>query len=927
MVSGPKAGARKQTNVTYKIKKQREIIDRKKVFADLSAIANDRDLNSFKLRTEVLKELKSVMDAGRSVIRARFEESNSGQETVFSNSFLMDQLVRLIHDFATSFVYPLHNPTNEQRMSVVAVGGYGRGDMAPHSDVDILFLFPYKQTAHGEQVVEFILYMLWDLGLKVGHATRSVDDCLRMGKQDITIRTNLLESRFVWGDRETYEIFRARFMDELVKGSGLEFIEKKLEERDDRHVRMGDSRYVVEPNVKDGKGGLRDLHTLFWIGKYLYRVKSPVELVDLKVLTRKEAQGFLKAQNFLWTVRCWLHYLSNREEDRLTFDLQREIAARLGYTDHTGASGVERFMKHYYLMVKHVGNLTRIFCAALEERHQRRPLIRFPGKLFGTREIDGFELRNDRLTVESLDVFRKDPIKILRLFLVANQNGVGIHPETLRWVTQSLKHIDHKLQNDPEANEVFLEILTQRKNPDIVLRKMNEAGVLGRFIPDFGRVVAQMQYDMYHTYTVDEHTIRAIGILNRIENGELAEDVPVATRIMGKVISRRVLYVAVLLHDIAKGRGGDHSELGAEVAEKLCPRLGLSPADTETVAWLVKAHLWMSLTAFKRDLNDPTTIKAFADLVQSQERLRLLLCLTVVDIRAVGPNVWNGWKATLLRELYYATDDHLSGGLNADSRDSRVAKAQMALREALSDWPEDQIAYFIERGYPSYWLSFDTETHVHHAHLTREAKKTGADITVDVRIDTEIDATEITVHTTDHPGLFSQIAGAMALCGANVVDAKILTLADGMALDTFFVQDTNGEAFNDKAKLEKLRETLEQVISGRLRPSQEIERRQIKDNKHRTAVFTVQPNVIIDNKASRTHTVIEISARDRLGLLYDITRALRDLSLQIASARISTFGERAVDVFYVKDVFGLKIDSRTKFVQIRETLNQVIRNN
>ncbi|MHC8491522.1 [protein-PII] uridylyltransferase [Thalassospira sp. SM2505] len=913
--------------MTYKIKKQREIIDRKTVFAELEAIANDPDLKNFKQRTAVLKKLKSVMEAGRTVIRTRFEASNSGQETVFSNSFLMDQLVRLIHDFAISFVYPLHNPTNEQRMSIVAVGGYGRGDMAPHSDVDILFLFPYKQTAHGEQVVEFILYMLWDLGLKVGHATRSVDDCLRMGKQDITIRTNLLESRFVWGDEETYNLFRTRFMDELVKGSGLEFIEKKLNERDDRHVRMGDSRYVVEPNVKDGKGGLRDLHTLFWIGKYLYRVNSPMELVDLKVLTRKEAQGFLKAQNFLWAVRCWLHYLSDREEDRLTFDTQREIASRLGYTDHAGASGVERFMKHYYLMVKHVGNLTRIFCAALEERHQRRPLIRFPGKLFGTKEIDGFELRNERLTVENLGVFEEDPIKILRLFLVAHQNGVGIHPETLRWVTQSLKFVDHKLQNDPVANEVFLEILTHRNSPDIALRKMNEAGVLGRFIPDFGRVVAQMQYDMYHTYTVDEHTIRAIGILNQIENGELAGDAPVATRIMGKVISRRVLYVAVLLHDIAKGRGGDHSELGAEVAEKLCPRLGLSPADTETVSWLVKAHLWMSLTAFKRDLNDPTTIKAFGDLVQSQERLRLLLCLTVADIRAVGPNVWNGWKATLLRELYFATDDLLSGGLNADSRDSRVANAQMALREALADWPTDDIEDFIDRGYPSYWLSFDTDVHVKHAYLTRDAKKTGAEITVDVRIDTEIDATEITVHTTDHPGLFSQIAGAMALCGANVVDAKILTLADGMALDTFFVQDTNGEAFNDTAKLEKLRETLEQVISGRLRPSHEIERRQTKDNSHRTAVFKVEPNVIIDNKASRTHTVIEITARDRLGLLYDITRALRDLSLQIASARISTFGERAVDVFYVKDVFGLKIDSRTKFVQVKETLTQSIQNN
>ncbi len=909
-----------------KVKNQRDIIDRRKVFAELGNIGKDGDLKPLKQRTAVLRCLKDTLQHGRAEIRARFEASNSGHDAVFSYSFLIDQIVRLIHDYATEFVYPLHNPTKEQRMSVVAVGGYGRGDMAPHSDVDILFLFPYKQTAHGEQVVEYILYMLWDLGLKVGHATRSVDDCLRMAKQDITIRTNLLESRYVWGDEAIYHQFRTRFMDELVKGSGLEFIEAKLNERDDRHIRMGDSRYVVEPNVKDGKGGLRDLHTLFWIGKYLYRVNTPMELVDQRVLTKKEAQGFLKAQNFLWSVRCWLHYLSDRPEDRLTFDMQSEIAAHLGYTDHAGASGVERFMKHYYLMVKHVGNLTRIFCAALEERHQRRPLIRFPSRFFGNKEIEGFQLRNDRLAVESRDVFRDDPIQMLKLFLVAHQNGVGIHPESLRWVTQNLQLIDQNLQKDPAANAVFLKILTHKITPDIPLRKMNEAGVLGRFVPDFGRVVAQMQYDMYHTYTVDEHTIRAIGILNQIECGDLAEEVPVATSVIHKVISRQVLYVAVLLHDIAKGRGGDHSELGAEVAEKLCPRLGLSPADTETVAWLVKAHLWMSATAFKRDLNDPTTIRAFGDLVQSQERLRLLLCLTVADIRAVGPNIWNGWKASLLRELYYATDDLLSGGLNADNRDSRVARAQNKVREALIGWDTQDIEDFIERGYPSYWLSFDTETQIRHAELTRDAKKSGADITINTRIETDMDATEITVHTTDHPGLFSQIAGAMAVCGASIVDAKILTLSDGMALDTFWIQDANGEAFNDKGRITKLRKTLEEVISGQLRPSGEIEKRQVVDNKARTAVFTVEPNVIIDNKASRTHTVIEVTARDRQGLLYDITRVLRDLSLQIASARISTFGERAVDVFYVKDVFGLKIDSRTKFVQIRESLIDVLTN-
>ena len=900
--------------------KPRDIIDRKAAVLELNRIAEDRELSPARQRAAVLTLMKNLHRRGNAMIRARFEARSDGAAALTAICHLTDQIVRLIHDVAALHVYPLNNPLKTDRLSLVAVGGYGRGDMAPQSDVDILFLYPYKQTGRHEQVVEYLLYMLWDLGLKVGHATRSVDECIRMAKRDVTIRTNLLENRYVWGDRPLFRQLQTRFLSDVVSGTGQGFIEAKLIERDARHARMGDSRYVVEPNLKDGKGGLRDLHTLYWIGKYLYQVKKTEDLVARGVLSEEEARGFEKAQSFFWTVRCWLHYLTERPEERLTFDLQRDIAEHLGYTDHAGTRGVERFMKHYYLHAKHVGDLTRIFCAALEATHQRRRLLPLPRLGLGRKAPDGYRLINNRLAFEENTALKTAPVKILDLFATAHKNGLDIHPGSLRLITRNLRLINQDMQDDPAANRLFMDMLTAEDAPDIVLRQLNEAGVFGRFIPDFGRVVAQMQYDMYHTYTVDEHTIRAIGILNRIERGELADEVPLASTVVHKVNSRDVLYTAVLLHDIAKGRGGDHSVLGAQVARKLCPRLGLDAAETETAAWLVEAHLWMSRAAFKRDLGDPKTISDFANLVRSPERLRLLLVLTVADIRAVGPNVWNQWKAALLRELYYSTADLLTGGHETDSRDRRVAAAKEQLRARLTDWTAETVTSLIERHYPSYWLGFDVLTHARHANQIRIAERDGQWLSVDSRADPMRSATEITVYTHDHPGLFSQIAGAMALAGASIVDAKIQTMTDGMALDVFWIQDDHGEPFDRQSKLARLSSFIQQIVSGELRPLGELERQRRNGLNSRTDVFTVAPQIIIDNKASRSHTVIEVNARDRPALLHDITDELRQLSLQISSARIATYGENAVDVFYVKDVFGLQVASKNKLAKIRTAL-------
>jgi [protein-PII] uridylyltransferase len=902
------------------ILRQREIVDRRALQGELERLADA--CGGEPPRARIAEALKAALAAGRAEVRRRFEVGASGTETTQQLAFLVDQIVRVLYDFVLARVYPIANPTAGERMALVAVGGYGRGELAPFSDIDLLFLLPYKETPHTEQVVEYMLYTLWDTGLKVGQATRSVADTIARAKADLTICTAVLEARYVWGEQLLFMELKRRFESEIIKGSAVRFVQAKLDERDKRHARLGDSRYLVEPNVKESKGGLRDLHTLFWIAKYIYRVDDVDQLVARKALSAEEAQRFARAQNFLWTVRCHLHFLTGRAEDRLTFDLQGDVGRRMGYTDHAGARGVERFMKHYFLVAKDVGDLTRIFCALLEAEQQRLP--RFSWRRWGLRQrqIAGFKVDGTRLDVANEHVFGDDPLNFLRLFRAAEENDLDIHPRALRLITRSLKLINAELRANPEANQLFMEILTSRKDPETTLRRMNEAGVFGRFVPDFGRVVAQMQYDMYHTYTVDEHTIFAIGILHKIETGEFKDEMPLPTALMPTIDSRRALYLAVLLHDIAKGRGGNHSVLGEKVAKKLGPRLGLSDEETETVAWLVRWHLLMSGTAFKLDIEDAETIRGFAESVQSPERLKLLLILTVADIRAVGPHVWNGWKAALLFELYHRTHEVLSGGLVTDGRGARIKAKQEAVRALLRDFTDAEFDAFIARTYPSYWLSADAPTLARQGRLTREADRSGAPLSVDTRVDPARAVSEITLYTADHPGLFSRIAGALALAGANIVDAKILTLSNGMALDTFLVQDQRGGAFDRPEKLAKLAVLFENVLSGRVKPHIELKKPSALVS--RTGVFVVPPRALINNTASRTHTVIEVNGRDRPGLLFELTRALTQLNLQIASAKISTYGEKVVDVFYVKDLFGHKVEHEERIKTIREKLTAVL---
>jgi [protein-PII] uridylyltransferase len=844
-------------------------------------------------------------------------------------SHLTDAIIRIIYEHAVTRVFKVDNPSSSERMAVTAVGGYGRATLAPGSDIDLLFLLPYKQTPWGESVVEYVLYMLWDLGLKVGHATRRVDECVRLARSDMTIRTAVLETRHICGEEALVTDLAARFQSDVVKGTAPEFILAKLAERDERHKRQGASRYLVEPNVKESKGGLRDLHTLFWISKYFYEVRDTEDLVSLGVFSREEMNIFRKAEDFLWAVRCNLHFVTGRADDRLIFEVQRDIAALLGYQEHPGLSPVERFMKHYFLVAKNIGDLTRIFCATLEEAHAKpSPLLdRVLGRVVRrrTRAVPGhpqFLVDHERLTFASESVFRDDPVNLIRIFHVADKSGIDFHPDALKLITRSLRLVDARLRDDEEANRLFLEILTSKNHAETVLRSMNETGVLGRFIPDFGKIVAMMQFNMYHHYTVDEHTIRAIGVLASIERGEQPEKNPLSVELMKAMEHRAVLYFALFLHDIAKGRREDHSIEGARIARRLGPRLGFSPAETELAAWLVEQHLTMSIIAQSRDLADRKTIRDFAAVVQTIERLKLLVILTVADIRAVGPNVWNGWKGQLLRTLYYETEPFLLGGHSQLSRDQRVraAKAELALQ--LDGWSEADRDTYLDRHYAPYWLRVDLPEKLAHAALLRRADAAGRRLATAFTTKHFEAVTQITVVAPDHPRLLATLAGACTAAGANIVDAQIFTTTDGLALDTIVISREFPDDADENRRAERICSLIEATLEGRERLPEMVARR-VASRKAPKA-FVLPTEVRIDNGLSENFTVVEVSALDRPGLLWELTKAISSLNLNIASAHVATFGERAVDVFYVTDLTNQKIASATRQATIRRRMLQAV---
>lgn len=904
------------------VARKKNIIDRRA----LSQVLSDkiRARPKADVRGILLETLKDANEAGQAAICAlAARPDTNGRALVRAHSYLIDELLLIAWHVITNHLAPRNNPTRGERLALVAVGGYGRQEMAPHSDVDLLFLTPYKRTPWAEQAVEHLLYLLWDMGLKVGHATRSISELIAMCKDDLTVRTAFLEARLLSGDADTFTRAKTLFETDIVATTKPDFIQAKLNEREVRHAKMGDSRFHVEPNIKESKGGLRDLQTLYWIAKYVYGVDEIKDLVSMHVFTADEYRAFRQAETFLWNVRCHLHYLTGRAEERLTFAVQTDLAVALNYMDRGGQRGVERFMKHYFLMAKRVGDLTHIFIAHLEQEHVRKPLLRMPRLRHRKIKDPGLKGQGRWFRTTHNSYFDDDPARLLTIFEVMDETGLDIHPDTLRQIRTHRRLVDAKLRRDPYANQAFLNCLSSKNDPERVLRRMNETGIFGRFVPDFGKIVGQMQFDMYHNYTVDEHTIRAVSLLSQIERGLQAEEHPISTRLMPTIVQRRALYTAVLLHDIAKGRGGDHSVLGEKVAKKLCPRLGMTPAETETVAWLVRYHLLMSHFAFKRDLSDPKTVTDFAAEVKSPERLRMLLILTVVDIKAVGPKVWNSWKGQLLTELFNQAFDMLAAGRTRVDQRGRVAAQKSAALARLTEWTQERFDAVAQSLPDTYWLSEPPELMAANIAMLEETRGSDSHILCHALMDDTQSVTYFSVCAPDHPGISYRIAGAICFSGASIAGAKIHTTNDGMAVDNFLIQSADGLPLDDPARLKRIEKRVRDALEGKLR----LDDQYIKPALSTSPVenFNVAPLVLIDNNASDKFTVIEVNALDRPTLLYKITRSLFYAKVTVRSAHIATYGERAVDVFYITDLLGQKISNTNRIRALERRLLEVLR--
>ncbi|MAR78718.1 MAG: [protein-PII] uridylyltransferase [Rhodospirillaceae bacterium] len=901
---------------------QRSIINRKALVSRISSISLEKNLKDSSSQKLIHNIISEDIKSGKLEIKRRFEENQNGLNAANLNSFMIDQILRTLFEIATLHIYRATNPTKSEKLVIVAIGGYGRSEIAPFSDIDLLFLHPYKLTVWGEQVIEYILYTLWDLGFKLGYSVRTIEECIKMSKDDIVTNTSILEARYVCGNRELYKKLQEKYYKEIICNHKVDFLTLKLKERDLRYKKFGESRYLVEPNIKESKGALRDIQTIFWIGKYTNNFTNINQYLNFKIFTKNEINKYRKSEIFYWTIRFWLHYLAGRSEDRLTFDHQIEISKKLNFRKKGSTTAVERFMKKYYLTANEVGSLSRIFLSNINFSEDVNSGLS-PKKMSLVLKKDSDIIREyqNKLSIIDEKVFFNKSINVIKLFAIAQSYDIDVHPKSITAIIRNLYRVP-KLRGDTEANSLFLEILASKKNPEKILRKMNESGFLGRFIPEFGKIVAQTQHDMYHLYTVDEHTIRAIGIMNKIESGELNNEHNFASIIAKKINSRRVLYLAIFLHDIAKGQPGDHSKIGEKIALNLCYRLGLDEEEVKAVAWLVRWHLLMSHTAFKRDLGDMKTIQDFSKLVVNKDRLDMLFLLTISDISAVGPNTWNAWKGQLLGNLYNSANALIEGSFDKTIEERTILSIKK-LEKSLKTWSNADFSNFISLHHDSYWLSTDLQSQIRQAEVVKSQNFSNNKLKIKAYIDTINAVTEIIVYSPDQPGLFSSLAGSITLAGAVVLDAKVSTTKHGMALDSFWIQNSLNLPYSDSFDLKKLFNFINNAIKDSSWVFKEYENKKINISPIKN-YLEIETNISFNNNISNVYSVIEITTNDKRGLLYEITETLSVLGLQISSSHISTYGKRAVDVFYVKDLFGLKVTNKRKIDYIIRELKRRI---
>ncbi|MBF0194839.1 MAG: [protein-PII] uridylyltransferase [Magnetococcales bacterium] len=858
-------------------------------------------------RQQLIALFRLALGTGQKRLQRRHLTRASGQYIVEGRTKLVDAILQRIFNLLH------HNPV-KQPFSLIATGGYGRGELAPFSDIDLLFLISDELSEDQEASVERMLYCLWDLGLDIGHAVRTIDECVQQARQDLEIRTSMLESRFLAGDQEMFDTYKKTLFNKVLDKNPEGFLRAKILEQSKRHEKFGNTHFYLEPNIKENPGGLRDIQTFFWISKYRYKISQVKDLIPQGIITPEEYRIFIRSREYLRRVRNALHYRANRREDRLTFQYQLEIAEEFGYKNRPGIRGVEQFMRRNYQVARQVGNLSMVFLRNYQEEHRR---IHW----WNRRRLEkNIMMVGGKVTVSNSEAFLNNPTLLLKIFAVAQDQIKPIHPESMRLIRKSLSLIDKEFREDPAHAELFVKMLRKKRAVAWVLRRMSASGVLGRYIPEFGRIIGQSQHDLFHIFTVDEHTLQAVEALRKIKRKESSKELPLATQIMDNIRDPLVLTLGILFHDIAKGQGGQHQDKGAIIAEKVCKRLQIPEAEVEKITWLVKKHLIFSRTAFRMDIGDPETVARFVAEIGTVENLKLLLILTITDIQAVGPGVWTPWKASLLRQLYNLTIEALEKG--KFKPEGMVEQANLRKIEAIellaNDYSKEQLNTHFDRFSPDYFLHYDAKTLAEH--FIALAPHADSPLAIIFRWEENSDTTELLLHTQDHPGLIATISGVLAAEGTNILSANITTTNDGMALDIYIFQNTEGKAIQNQRRLDRIEKKLISLLEGKIWIDNLMAKSTMAETKPEH--FRIPVDIRIDN-SFETFTLLEVTSLDRIGLLYTITRVLQTQGIQVLTAKISSYGEKAVDVFYIKDLFGLKLGER-KLESITKNLKEAI---
>src|SRR5512143_118949 len=866
-----------------------------------------------RLRLEVLRQhLASNVD----FLRAAHLGGASGQQSVQAYAAFMDGFLGTLYRLAVDDAR--REGLTATPLVLVALGGYGRGELHPLSDLDLMLIYDGEMGPYVQRATQGILYALWDLGLQVGHAVRSLPDCLAMARTDFASRTSMQEARYVVGDRRLFQRFRRVLAENVYRKDFGEFLETTLGERDQRYRKFGGSPYMGEPNVKESAGGLRDIHTAMWLASTKFGTRTLRELYDKRLITEREQKATDEALTFLWRVRNELHFLSGHKNDVLSRDIQPQIAKNFGYTADELSLGVEKFMRDYYLHARVIHRVSRRLIARCRETLSRRASVQ--RRLRQEALADGLIVIDEQLHLAQPDgrAFREDPLRLLKVFWHSHQLGFELGIDVERAIEESLDLIDDAFRASAEARDLFLGICRNWGRAAQTFREMHELGVLGGYLPEWGALTCLVQYDVYHRFSADQHSLIAVQNLEALAPGQSADSEGNA-QVVSELERPGLLMLGMLLHDIGKGRGHGHVAKGIPLIEALTARLELAPEDADKVIFLVAHHLTMSHIAQRRDIDDPKTIESLAEVCKSPERLRMLYLLTCADMRAVGPGVMTGWQAQILWDLYARTLVHLTGGQR--ERPTREAVAQRVIEAMRGEVPRTTLAAHLAMLSERYLATTSPQRIAAHLRLLDRLAEEGV-LATELFHHPDLGSSELVVATRDVPGLFSLIAGSLAAQGINILSAQIHTRVDGIVIDTFQVNDPFGEAVTEEARWRRTLEALRRVLRGEVSVEELLARRRAV---HPGAEGVAgPPKISLDNQLSDSHTVLEVKCPDRVGLLYVITRTLSAHGLDIASARIATEIDQAYDTFYLTDRQGRRLEDEAAMARVRESLEDAL---